>query len=50
MPTLGVWGTIYARGSGVSYNGTVKATDGLGFQRFNYGLGRSVKRSHFTIC
>jgi outer membrane protein TolC len=39
MPTLGVWGSAYARGSGISYNGTVKSTDGLGFQRYNYGLG-----------
>ena len=39
MPTLGVWGSTYARGSGISYNGTVKSSDGLGFQRFNYGLG-----------
>ena len=39
MPTLGVWSTLYARGSGISYNGTVKATDGLGLQRFNYGIG-----------
>lgn len=39
MPTLGVWSTMYARGSGISYNGTLKATDGLGFQRYNYGIG-----------
>jgi outer membrane protein len=39
MPTLGVWGTTYARGSGISYDGTLKSTDGLGFQRFNYGVG-----------
>ncbi len=39
MPMLGVWGTTYARGSGIDYNGNVKATDGLGFQRFNYGIG-----------
>jgi outer membrane protein len=39
MPTLGVWGSTYARGSGISYNGHVKATEGLGFQRYNYGLG-----------
>ncbi|HMF71492.1 MAG TPA: TolC family protein [Flavitalea sp.] len=39
MPTLGVWSTVYARGSGVESNGPVKATDGLGFQRFNYGVG-----------
>jgi outer membrane protein len=39
MPTLGVWGSTYARGSGIKYNGTVKSTDGLAFQRYNYGLG-----------
>lgn len=39
MPTLGVWGSTYARGSGISYNGDAKATDGLGFQRYNYGAG-----------
>lgn len=39
MPTLGVWGTTYARGAGIAYNGDVKSTDGLGFQRFNYGIG-----------
>lgn len=38
-PSLGIWGTTYARGSGISYNGTVESTDGLGFQRFNYGVG-----------
>lgn len=39
MPTLGVWGTTYARGSGIQYNGDVKTTDGLAFQRYNYGVG-----------
>ena len=39
MPTLGAWGTTYARGSGISYNGTVKSSDGLGLQRYNYVLG-----------
>ena len=39
MPTLGVWGTTYARGSGVSYDGTVNSADGLAFQRYNYGIG-----------
>jgi len=39
LPTLGVWGTTYARGSGVSYNGTANSTDGLAFQRYNYGIG-----------
>lgn len=39
MPTLGIWGTAYARGSGIDYNGNVKSADGLAFQRYNYGLG-----------
>jgi outer membrane protein len=41
-PSLGVWGTTYARGSGIAYNGSVHSTDGLGFQRYNYGLGLQV--------
>lgn len=39
MPLLTTWASTYARGSGVSHTGSVKATDGLGFQRFNYGIG-----------
>jgi outer membrane protein TolC len=39
MPTLGLWGTAYARGSGIDNNGNVKSTDGLAFQRYNYGVG-----------
>lgn len=39
MPTLGLWGTAYARGSGIDNNNSVKSTDGLAFQRYNYGLG-----------
>lgn len=39
MPALGVWGTTYARGSGIAYNGVVNSTSGLEFQRFNYGIG-----------
>ena len=42
MPVLGVWSTIYARGSGVSYNNDVNATDGLAFQRYNYGIGFQI--------
>jgi outer membrane protein len=42
MPILGAWSTIYARGSGISYNGNVKAIDGLGLQRFNYGIGLQI--------
>lgn len=39
LPTLGIWGTTYARGSGIAYNNVVNANDGLQFQRFNYGVG-----------
>ncbi len=38
-PSLGMWSTAYARGSGVQYDGSVKTFDGLGLQRFNYGVG-----------
>ena len=39
LPTLGLWGTTYARGSGISYNGVVNSAEGLSFQRYNYGVG-----------
>lgn len=39
LPTLGVWGTTFARGSGIQYDGTVNSADGLSFQRYNYGVG-----------
>ena len=39
LPTLGLWGTTFARGSGVHYDGTVNASDGFNFQRYNYGIG-----------
>lgn len=38
-PKLTVWGTTFARGSGVDYNGDVDAAKGLSFSRYNYGLG-----------
>jgi outer membrane protein TolC len=38
-PQLSVWGTTYARGSGVDYTGTIKTWDGIGLNRFNYGVG-----------
>jgi len=39
LPKLNIWSTTYARGSGISYDGTVKSIDGLGFSRYNYGAG-----------
>ncbi|WP_439557264.1 TolC family protein [Dyadobacter sp.] len=42
LPKINIWSTAYARGSGIKYDGTVKASDGLGFSRFNYGLGFQI--------
>jgi outer membrane protein len=42
LPKLNVWSTAYARGSGIKYDGTVNSTDGLGFSRFNYGIGFQI--------
>ena len=38
-PKLEFWGTTYARGSGISFNGTVDKAEGWSFSRYNYGLG-----------
>lgn len=38
-PKLSFWGTAYARGSGIQYDGYVNAEDGLSFTRYNYGVG-----------
>lgn len=38
-PKLSIWGTAYARGSGIRYDGQVNAEDGLSFSRYNYGAG-----------
>ncbi|MES1221202.1 MAG: TolC family protein [Bacteroidota bacterium] len=39
VPHLSVWGTTFARGSGVDYTGAVKTFDGFNLNRFNYGAG-----------
>ncbi len=38
-PRLSFWGTAYARGSGIRYDGYVNSQDGLSFSRYNYGAG-----------
>lgn len=38
-PKLSFWGTAYARGSGIRYDGFVNAEDGFSFSRYNYGAG-----------
>jgi len=49
-PKLSVWGTAYARGSGIRYDGQVNSEDGLSFSRYNYGAGLvlSVPLLRFT--
>lgn len=39
MPALGIWGTTYARGSEVQTGGTIISSDGLSFERYNWGVG-----------
>ena len=38
-PKLTAWGTAYARGSGIHYDGSVNSKDGMNFSRYNYGVG-----------
>ena len=49
-PKLALWGTAYARGSGIRYDGYVNSEDGLSFSRYNYGAGLilSVPLLQFT--
>jgi outer membrane protein TolC len=39
VPQLDIWGSLYARGSGVNADGTVHKADGLGLSRTNAGIG-----------
>lgn len=39
VPRVNFWGTVYARGSGIRYDGYVNKSDGLTFSRYNYGSG-----------
>jgi outer membrane protein len=38
-PRLSLWGTTYARGSGIRYDGSINSQDGLSLSRYNYGVG-----------
>ncbi|PWT74961.1 MAG: hypothetical protein C5B59_10035 [Bacteroidetes bacterium] len=42
LPRLNIWASGFARGSGVYPDGTIKAADGWGFSKYNYGLGFQV--------
>jgi outer membrane protein TolC len=39
LPRISLWGTLYARGSGIRYDGYVNSEEGLSFSRYNYGAG-----------
>ncbi|WP_207515400.1 TolC family protein [Longitalea luteola] len=39
MPQLDIWGSLYARGSGVNAHGIVNKADGWGLSRTNAGIG-----------
>lgn len=42
LPKLTLWGTGYARGSGVGADGSVNNSDGWQFERYNYGFGAQL--------
>ncbi|MGY6742546.1 MAG: TolC family protein [Cecembia sp.] len=43
MPELNLWGTAFARGSAILFEGGFNdPTDGLAFSRYNYGVGFQV--------
>jgi len=42
LPKLNLWATGFARGSGVYADGTIKAADGFGFTKYNYGMGIQI--------
>jgi len=41
-PRLEFWGTAYARGSGINFDGTVNRSEGFDFSRYNYGVGAQL--------
>lgn len=38
-PRFEIWSTLYGRGSGINFDGTVNKSDGWSFSRYNYGVG-----------
>src|SRR5690606_35289994 len=38
-PKLEFWGTTFARGSGINFDGTFNKSDGWNLSRYNYGVG-----------
>lgn len=41
-PRLEFWGTAYARGSGIDFDGTVNRSGGFDLSRYNYGVGAQL--------
>lgn len=42
VPSLEFWSTVYGRGSGIAYDGTIRRPDGWSLTRYNYGVGIQV--------
>jgi len=42
LPKLTIWSVGYGRGSGIAADGSVNNSDGLRFERYNYGIGAQV--------
>ncbi|MEL7586461.1 MAG: TolC family protein [Prolixibacteraceae bacterium] len=38
-PSIEFWSTVYGRGSGIGFDGTIDKQDGWSFSRYNYGVG-----------
>ena len=49
MPKLTLWSVGYGRGSGVAANGSVNASDGWQFERYNYGFGAQLSFSVLEV-
>ena len=42
LPKLTIWSVGYGRGSGIAADGSVNGSDGLRFERYNYGIGAQI--------
>jgi outer membrane protein TolC len=49
LPKLTVWSVGYGRGSGVGADGSVNNSDGLRFERYNYGIGAQISVPIFEV-
>jgi outer membrane protein len=49
LPKLNIWSVGYARGSGVAADGSVNNSNGLRFERYNYGVGAQISFPLFEV-